>query len=133
MRLKEYKDYLKNIIDVFSTVFKKSKSIAFIFTIIVGLLCASPIVCVIINLFMQCLGIKLVVISLIVLCGVLFHLIISLMAPIYYVSLNELNKDLNINVSYKKLFIVSISDLFQIVFIVIMVILMNILVINMFF
>ena len=27
MRLKEYKDYLKNIIDVFSTVSKKSKTV----------------------------------------------------------------------------------------------------------
>ena len=133
MRLKEYKNYLKNLIDVFSTVSKKSKRIAFIFTIIVGLLCACPIVCLIINLFMQFLGIKVLIISLIALCGVLFHLLISLMYPMYYVALNELNKDFNIEVSYKKLFVVSFIDLFQIGFIIIMIILMNILVINMFF
>ena len=133
MRLKEYKNYLKNLIDTFSTVSKKSKRIAFIFTIIVGLLCACPIVFLIINLFMQFLGIKVLIISLIALCGVLFHLLISLMYPMYYVALNELNKDLNIKVSYKKLFVVSICDLFQIGFIIIMIILMNILVINMFF
>ena len=133
MRLKEYKNYLKNLIDTFSTVSKKSKRIAFIFTIIVGLLCACPIVFLIINLFMQFLGIKVVILSLIALCGVLFHLLISLMYPMYYVALNELNKDFNIEVSYKKLFVVSICDLFQIGFIIIMIILMNILVINMFF
>lgn len=133
MRLKEYKNYLKNLIDVFSTVSKKSKRIAFIFTIIVGLLCACPIVCLIINLFMQFLGIKVLIISLIALCGVLFHLLISLMYPMYYVALNELNKDFNIEVSYKKLFVVSFIDLFQIGFIIIMIILMNILVMNMFF
>lgn len=133
MRLKEYKNYLKNLIDVFSTVSKKSKRIAFIFTIIVGLLCACPIVCLIINLFMQFLGIRVLIISLISLCGVLFHLLISLMYPMYYVALNELNKDFNIEVSYKKLFVVSFIDLFQIGFIIIMIILMNILVINMFF
>ena len=133
MRLKEYKNYLKNLIDVFSTVSKKSKRIAFIFTIIVGLLCACPIVCLIINLFMQFLGIKVLIISLIALCGVLFHLLISLMYPMYYVALNELNKDFNIEVSYKKLFVVSFIDLFQIGFIIIMIILMNIFVINMFF
>ena len=127
MRLKEYKNYLKNLIDVFSTVSKKSKRIAFIFTIIVGLLCACPIVCLIINLFMQFLGIKVLIISLIALCGVLFHLLISLMYPMYYVALNELNKDFNIEVSYKKLFVVSFIDLFQICFIIIMIILMNIL------
>lgn len=133
MRLKEYKNYLKNLIDIFSTVSKKIKRIAFIFTIIIGLLCACPIVCVIINLFMQFLGIKLIIVSLIVLCGILFHLLISLMYPIYYVSLCELNKDLNIDVSYKKLFVVSICDLFQISFIIIMIVLMNIVFIYMFF
>ncbi len=133
MRLKEYKNYLKNLIDVFSTVSKKSKRIAFIFTIIVGLLCVCPIVCVIINFLMQYLGIKLVVVLLLFLCGALLHLLISLMYPIYFVSLSELNKDLDIDVSYKKLFFVSICDLFQISFIMIMIVLMNILFIYMFF
>lgn len=133
MRLREYKDYLKTNIELFSTVSKKSKILAFIFTIVVGLLCACPIVCLLVNLFMQYLGLKVVIVSLIALCGVLFHLMISLMFPIYYISLNELNRELNREISYKKLFIVSICDLFQIVFIIIMVVLLNILVINMFF
>ena len=133
MRLREYKDYLKTNLELFGNVSKKSKSVALIFTTIVGLLCVCPIVCILVNLFMQFLGIKLVVISLIVLCGISFHLLLSLMCPIYYIALNELNKDLNIEISYKKLFIVSICDLFQIGFIIVMVILINILVINMFF
>ena len=133
MKLREYRDYSNGIVDSFSEVSKKSKIISLIFTIVTGLLCVSPVICIFVNLFIQFLGVKYVVITLISLCGILLHLVISCFYPVYFISLNVLNNNIDSKLSYKKLFIVSILDLFQIVCILIMITLMNVLVINMLF
>lgn len=133
MKLTEFREYSNSIVDSFSKVAKKNKVIAFIFTIIIGIIFACPIVCILINLFIQFLGVKFVVIGLITFCGILLHLLISSLYPVYYISLNALDTNIDVELSYKKLFVVSILDLFQIIFIIIAITLMNILVVYMLF
>ena len=130
MKIKECKNYFNDIVESFSGISKKKKLIATIFVILVGLLCFIPLVCIYINVFMQFLGIKWLIILSIISCGVILHILLSVMYPIYFIALNELNKDTCYidNMSYKKLFIVLITDWFMIMFISIMIVVLVIIV-----
>ena len=120
--IKECREYLDFVISSFDKTSKKNKAIALIFTVFLGLLISVCFVCIYINLFMQILGLKSAMIIVICSCGLLLHLILSFISPIYYISLNELNKDVNLEkISYKKIFISLITDWFMISFIIICV------------
>ena len=133
MKIRECKDYLNNCISLYKDVSKKHKLIAGIFTIIVSILCIVPIVSILINLFMQFLGIKVMIVSLIALCGILLHFAIALLYPIYFISLNVLSDLIEEKISYRNLFISLICDWVQIIFIIIMIVAVSITVLNMLF
>ena len=121
--IKECKEYFNNLIVSLESTSRKNKITAFIFTLILGLLSSSFIVCLYLNLFMQIIGLKLAMIVTIISCGIVLHMIISLFTPIYYICLNELCNDENKkSISYKKLFISIVTDWFMICFIIICVI-----------
>lgn len=128
MKVKECKNYFNEILESFASVSKKDKFKALAFCVLLGILFICPIVCLLINLFMQFLGNKVMMTILIILCGVFLHLLLSTLYPIYYLSLNELNKQNNYNdsLSFKKLFIALFTDWFMIVFIAVMVVLLTI-------
>ena len=76
---------------------------------------------------MQVLGIKYIIFSLIFICGVIVLLLVSFVNALYYTALNELIG--NEKISFKKMFIAGITELFTIilitVFIVIIIIFVN--------
>ena len=73
---------------------------------------------------MQHLGIKWVVILCIIAFGIFLHTFLSVMYPIYYFALNELNKDGKYfeKLSYKELFLYQFLDFITIMFIIVIVI-----------
>ena len=89
-----------------------------------------PLVCIYINLFMQFLGIKWLMTLTLISCGVIVHVFLSLLYPIYFIALNELNKDNSYidKISYKKIFITLITDWFMIIFIAVIIIVLVIIV-----
>ncbi len=135
MKIKECKEYFNHIIESFESASKKNKLFSALFVILVGLLCLIPFVCIFINLYMQFLGIKVAMAFCIAICGIIVHLLLSLLYPVYYLCLNELCKDENVSnkLSYKRLFIALVSDLFMIIFITVIVIVLIIIVNYVFF
>ena len=135
MKIKECKEYFNHIVESFESTSKKNKLFSTLFVILVGLLCLTPFVCVFINLYMQFLGIKVIMAICLISCGIIVHLLLSLLYPVYYLCLNELNNDENISnkLSYKRLFIALVTDLFMIIFITIIVIVLIIIVNYVFF
>ena len=127
MKIKECKNYFDKVSIMLGTARKIDKNKSLIFSILVGLLLIIPFTCLFINLFMQVLGIKYVIFSLIFICGIIVLLIVSLVNALYYIALNELIG--NEKISFKKIFIAGITELFTIilitVFIVIIIILVN--------
>lgn len=127
MKIKECKNYFDKVSIMLGTANKKDKIKALIFSLIVGLLLITPFTCLFINLFMQVLGIKYIIFSLIFICGVIVLLLVSFVNALYYAALNELIG--NEKISFKKMFIAGITELFTIilitVFIVIIIIFVN--------
>jgi hypothetical protein len=73
---------------------------------------------------MQVLGIKYIIFSLIFICGIIVLLIVSLVNALYYVVLNELIG--NEKISFKKMFIAGITELFTIILIAIFIVIISI-------
>ena len=73
---------------------------------------------------MQVLGIKYIIFSLIFICGIIILLIVSLVNALYYVALNELIG--NEKISFKKMFIAGITELFTIILIAIFIVIISI-------
>ena len=124
MFLNKRKKYLYSVLEVFLDVPFKKRFTAFLFTLICGILCIIPFGCVFINLIMQHLGIKWVVILCIIAFGIFLHTFLSVMYTIYYFALNELNKDGKYfeKLSYKELFLYQFLDFITIMFIIVIII-----------
>lgn len=122
MKIKECKNYFDCTCIELSKVDKKIKFKALGFIILIAILCLIPFVCLYINLFMQYLGIKIAIYGLIISCGVMMYILVNTLNVLYYVSLSELcDKE---KVSFKKLYLASLTDLFVIISILIFVILL---------
>ena len=124
MKIKECKNYFDKVSIMLGTAKKIDKNKSLIFSILVGLLLIIPFTCLFINLFMQVLGIKYIIFSLIFICGIIILLIVSLVNALYYVALNELIG--NEKISFKKMFIAGITELFTIILIAIFIVLISI-------
>ena len=124
MKIKECKNYFDKVSIMLGTAQKIDKNKSLIFSILVGLLLIIPFTCLFINLFMQVLGIKYIIFSLIFICGIIILLIVSLVNALYYVALNELIG--NEKISFKKMFIAGITELFTIILIAIFIVIISI-------
>ena len=124
MKIKECKNYFDKVSIMLGTAKKIDKNKSLIFSILVGLLLIIPFTCLFINLFMQVLGIKYIIFSLIFICGIIILLIVSLVNALYYVALNELIG--NEKISFKKMFIAGITELFTIILIAIFIVIISI-------
>jgi hypothetical protein len=124
MKIKECKNYFDKVSIMLGAAKKIDKNKSLIFSILVGLLLIIPFTCLFINLFMQVLGIKYIIFSLIFICGIIVLLIVSLVNALYYVVLNELIG--NEKISFKKMFIAGITELFTIILIAIFIVLISI-------
>ena len=124
MKIKECKNYFDKVSIMLGTAKKIDKSKSLIFSILVGLLLIIPFTCLFINLFMQVLGIKYIIFSLIFICGIIVLLIVSLVNALYYVVLNELIG--NEKISFKKMFIAGITELFTIILIALFIVIISI-------
>ena len=124
MKIKECKNYFDKVSIMLGTAKKIDKNKSLIFSILVGLLLIIPFTCLFINLFMQVLGIKYIIFSLIFICGIIILLIVSLVNALYYVALNELIG--NEKISFKKMFIAGITELFTIILIALFIVIISI-------
>ena len=124
MKIKECKNYFDKVSIMLGTAKKIDKNKSLIFSILVGLLLIIPFTCLFINLFMQVLGIKYIIFSLIFICGIIILLIVSLVNALYYVVLNELIG--NEKISFIKMFIAGITELFTIILIAIFIVIISI-------
>lgn len=124
MKIKECKNYFDKVSIMLGAAKKIDKNKSLIFSILVGLLLIIPFTCLFINLFMQVLGIKYIIFSLIFICGIIILLIVSLVNALYYVALNELIG--NEKISFKKMFIAGITELFTIILIAIFIVIISI-------
>ena len=124
MKIKECKNYFDKVSIMLGTAKKIDKNKSLIFSILVGLLLIIPFTCLFINLFMQVLGIKYIIFSLIFICGIIVLLIVSLVNALYYVVLNELIG--NEKISFKKMFIAGITELFTIILIALFIVIISI-------
>jgi hypothetical protein len=123
MSLKEYQLYFDEIINSSKNESKSNKLKAFLFTAFIALLIVTPIVCIFLNFYMQFLANKYAHFTSYIIIGVLLHLFISVIVPLYYYCLNILtNKEEHI--SYMKMFIVHITDIVSIIMITIFVVCM---------
>lgn len=116
--MKIYREYLESIMICFKQYSKKDKFKALLLTFSIGLFIFIPVLLLFINLFMQYLGIKYMVIIFILVISLLLHLYISVMFSLYYLCLNNIinfthnfiyNKEETI--SFKKLFLAYFMDL----------------------
>ena len=123
MKLKEYQLYFDEIINSSKNESKSNKLKAFLFTSFIAILSVTPIVCIFLNFYMQFLANKYAHFTSYIIIGVLLHIFISVVVPLYYYCLSILT-DKEEHVSYKKMFIVHITDAVSIIMITIFVVCM---------
>ena len=88
--MKIYREYLESIMICYKQYSKKDKFKALLLTSSIGLFIFIPVLLLFINLFMQYLGIKYMVIIFILVISLLLHLYISVMFSLYYLCLNNI-------------------------------------------
>lgn len=103
--------YLDQVRTSFSNCSKSNQNKASAFTLIIGILLMIPIICLAINFYMQLITVKVVFYLSVIVLIIIVHLLCSLVIPIYFISLNVIC-NLNISISFFKLFLAYLFDLY---------------------
>lgn len=123
MKIKEYRLYFDEIMENAKKETKKNKIQALLFTGLIALLIVIPFVCIFTSFYLQFLGFKIAYLITFIIIAALLHFLISIVIPLYYYCLNLITKSID-DFSFKKLFIVHLTDWVTIVMLIIFVIVM---------
>ena len=96
-------NYSLTVMNYFSETDKKNKRIASIISTVIGILFAMAVTIIFVPLFMQFIFVKHVCIILIAMASLIAYVLICIMSSLYYVFLNNIS-NLNIDISFSKLF-----------------------------
>lgn len=125
--IKENRLYLDKIVNDLKKCSKKDKIKATLFTITIGLLLCTPIICLAVNFYMQLVTIKIAFYTSIAVLVVIFHILSSVVTSIYYLSLGIIS-NYEIEIKYSKLFLAYLYDFVTLIVFIILGVIFGIIV-----